>query len=397
MDADVTTTAAGPAGARVLVEGLAQSKIREVANAGMGLEGVIPLWYGEPEAPTPKFITDAAAEALAQGCTFYTQNLGIDPLRETLAEYMSGLYAKPVPMERIAVTASGMASINLIQQILVDPGDNVVVTGPIWPNLVEAVRTMGGEVRYAQIRFGNDGWQLTPERIFELVDGRTRAIMVNSPNNPTGWVMERSDQQAVLDFARERGIWVVADEVYARLIYDRPVAPSFVDIAEPEDRVIVVNSFSKSWCMTGWRLGWVTAPLSLMDTLEKMIEFHYSCPAHFSQVAAITAVRDGETFVADMVARYKRARDLVSDRLGGLSRVRLHRPSGAFYVFFALEGLTDSLGTCQEIVRRSRVGLAPGSAFGPEGEGYIRLCFANTEERLAEALDRLEPLFEEGL
>ena len=382
----------GPAGARASVEGLGASLIRDVANAGMGLDDVIALWYGEPDLPTPEFICQAAARSLAQGDTFYTENFGIPELRSALAEYMGRLYRRPIDRERIAVTASGMSATNLMQQVMTDPGDNVVVTAPVWPNLIETIRVMGGEPRFAWLQFGNRGWSLDLDRMFDMVDGRTRAILINSPSNPTGWVMSRDEMQAVLDFCRARGLWVLSDEVYARVVYDGTAAPSFLELAEPEDRLVVVNSFSKSWCMTGWRLGWLTAPPALMPTLEKMIEFHYSCPAHFSQVAGITAVREGEDFVTATVAQYKRARDLVIDRLLEMPRVRVHRPEGAFYAFFAVDGMDDSLAKCKEILRQTKVGLAPGAAFGPAGEGFIRLCFAQSLDRLDHAMDRLEPL-----
>jgi len=383
--------ASGPAGARAVVEDIAASKIREVANAGMGLKDVITLWYGEPDLPTPDFICQAAAASMARGETFYTENLGVPELRQALAGYLSRLRERPIAADRIAVTASGMSGTNLMQQVLTDPGDNVVVSAPVWPNLIETIRVMGGEPRFAWLRFGNDGWSLDLDELFAQVDGRTRAILINSPSNPTGWVMSRADQQAVLDFCRARGIWYLSDEVYDRIVYDRPTAPSVLDIAEPEDRVVAVNSFSKSWCMTGWRLGWLTAPASLMPTLEKMIEFHYSCPAHFSQVAGIAAVEDGEDFVRDTVARYREARDLVIDRLQAMPRVRVHRPDGAFYAFFQVDGMTDSLAMCKRILREGHVGLAPGAAFGEVGEGFIRLCFASTLERLETAMDRLAP------
>ncbi len=384
--------ASGPAGARETVENLGNSLIREVAHAGMGLDDVVALWYGEPDLPTPDFICQAANAALAQGNTFYTENFGIPELRQALGEYMTALYKRPIDSGRVAVTSSGMSATNLMQQVMTNPGDNVVVTAPVWPNLIETVRVMGGEPRFAWLQFGNQGWSLDIERMFDMVDSRTRAMLINTPSNPTGWVMSRDEMQQVLDFCRARGIWVLSDEVYARMYFDGPAAPSFLELAEPDDRLVVVNSFSKSWCMTGWRLGWLTAPPALMPTLEKMIEFHYSCPAHFSQVAGITAVREGEDFVTETVARYKQARDLVIDRLQGMPKVRVHRPDGAFYAFFAVDGMTDSLGMCKDILRQTHVGLAPGAAFGPEGEGYIRLCFASTLDRLDDAMDRLEPL-----
>lgn len=393
---EISRVASGADGARAGLGKIKSSKIREVANAGMGIGDVIALWYGEPDLPTPKFICDAAARAMARGDTFYTENFGIPELRQALAAYSSRLHGREIAMERIAVTASGMSATNLMQQVLTDPGDNVVVSAPVWPNLIETIRIMGGEPRFAWLKFGNHGWSLDLDELFAQVDGRTRAILINSPSNPTGWVMERDEQRAVLEFCRQRGIWLLSDEVYDRMVYDRPVAPSVLDLAEPEDRVVVVNSFSKTWCMTGWRLGWLTAPCQLMPTLEKMIEFHYSCPAHFSQSAGIAAVTEGEHFVTEIIERYRAARDLVCARLAAMPRVRVHRPEGAFYAYFALEGMTDSLATCKDIVRKTKVGLAPGAAFGPESEGFIRLCFANTLPPLEQAMDRLEDYFAAG-
>jgi aspartate/methionine/tyrosine aminotransferase len=378
--------------ARPLVEALPSSKIREVANAGMGVDGVIALWFGEPDKPTPAFIADAASRALRDGRTFYAPNRGLPELREEIARYMSRVHGRPVAVDRVTVTASGMSALNLVQQVLTDPGDNVVVTGPIWPNMLATIQLMGGEPRVVTLKFGNSGWRLDLDEFFARVDGRTRALLVNSPGNPTGWTMEREQQQAVLDFARKRGLWIIADEVYNRLAYGRPSAPSFIDIAEPEDRVISVNSFSKSWAMTGWRLGWLASPAALGPALEKCIEFHHSCAAEFSQVAGITAIRDGEPFIAEMVARYQAARDLAVDRLSEFPRVRVSRPEAAFYLFFPVEGMSDSLAFCKRAVTEARVGLAPGIAFGPEGEGFLRLCFASELPRLAEALDRLAPL-----
>ena len=383
----------GPLGARSRAEALPASKIREVGNAGMGIEDVIGLWYGEPDLPTPKFITDAAAAALAQGRTFYTENLGIPELRQAISEYMSRVHEKPVPVERISVTASGMSAVNLVQQVLTDPGDNVIVVGPIWPNLIATIGLMGGEPRLIPLKFGNQGWSLDLERLFDAADGRTRAIMVNSPSNPTGWVASHEILARILAFCRERGIWMIGDEVYSRMVYDgRLAAPSVIDLAEPEDQVIAINSFSKSWCMTGWRLGWLAAPAKLMPVLEKCIEFHYSCPAEFSQVAAVTAIREGEPFIAEMLQRYGKCREMTIARLGASPRVRLAPPEGAFYAFFAVEGMSDSLEWCKQVLRRTHVGLAPGAAFGPDCERYIRLCYASSLERLERAFDRLEPV-----
>ncbi len=381
-----------PLGIRAQVERLPASKIREIANASLGMEGIIPLWFGEPDLPTPDFITAAGAEAMRQGCTFYTHNRGIPELRTVLSEYLSRLHKPHIDSDRITVTASGCVAINLIQQVLTEPGTNMVVVVPLWPNLIESVHIMGGETRLVPLSFEAAGWTLDLERLFAQVDDQTIAILINSPNNPTGWVMQQHEQQAVLDFCRQRGLWMISDEVYNRLVYDQPVAPSVLDIADPDDKLIVVNSFSKTWAMSGWRLGWLTTPAALGPVLEKVIEFHYSCPAHFSQVAGVTAVTEGEDFVRNAVERYRQARDLCIERLQAMPRVRVRRPAGTFYAFFAVDGMSDSVAGCQHILHETRVGLAPGSAFGESGEGFIRLCFANSTEVLATALDRLQPL-----
>ena len=252
---------------------------------------------------------------------------------------------------------------------------------------------MGAEARLLPLRFEDDAWRLDLDELFGMTDDRTRAILINSPNNPTGWMMSAEDQRILLDFARERGIWIIADEVYTRIVYDRDRAPSFLDIAAEDDPVLVVNSFSKNWCMTGWRLGWLTAPAALADTLGKLIEFNFSCAPVFVQRAGIAAMTKGEDFVAETNERYRRNRDLTYQRLMGTGHVRMANPAGAFYAFMAVDGITDSVAAAKKILMEQKVGLAPGAAFGADGEGYLRLCFAVETEKLSNALDRLEASF----
>jgi aspartate aminotransferase len=381
-----------PGPVRDAILNLQASKIRAISREGMTRDDIVPLWFGEPNFPTPKFICDAAAEALASGHTFYTENRGIPPLRSTLSNYMSNLYGVDVGEDWITTTVAAMNGIMLVMEAIVDPGDNVVIVEPLWPNCRETVAIMGGEPRAVELDEEGGKWHLDLEKLFSACDERTRAIFINSPGNPTGWVMSAEQQQAVLDFCREKRIWVLADEVYARLIFDRPYAPSFVEIAEPEDPVIAFNSFSKSWSMTGWRLGWLTAPPSMGEVFEKLNEYNISGPTTFVQHAAIVAIRDGESFVEETVEGYRRGRDLVYQRLSGMDRVRLAFPEAAFYAFFRVDGITDSLAFAREILDKTGVGLAPGAAFGESGEGYLRLCFAATPDTLSDALDRLESL-----
>lgn len=381
---------------RPLARDLPASRIRAVANAGMEREGVIPLWFGESDMETPTFIREAAKKALDQGHTFYTQNEGIPTARAAIAAYLTALHSVSVEPARVAVTASGMAAITVVMQALLDPGDNLVVHTPIWPNCRDAAHIIGAETRPVELQPTEAGWHLDLDRFLDQVDQRTRVLFFNSPNNPTGWVMSEEQQRAVLDFCRTRGIWLVADEVYDRIVYPdaapdhRTHAPSFVAIAEPHDPVIAINSFSKSWCMTGWRMGWLTAPAEIVPTLGKIIEFNYSSVARFIQTAGITALEEGEDFITNSVARYRAGRDLVYERLAGIPRLRMSLPQGAFYAFFAVEGMADSLAFARRLLEETNVGLAPGSAFGPGGEGFLRLCFASRLETLSRAVDRLE-------
>lgn len=384
--------AAPPRPMRPEIERLGESLIRHVAEANIGRDDVIPLWFGEPDEATPDFIKRAAVRALEADHVFYTQNRGIPPLREAVSAYASDLHARGIGTDRITVTASGMSALMLCSQLIVSPGDNMVAVGPLWPNCAETVHVMGGETRIVPLIAGEDGgWRLDLDRLLDACDDRTVGVLVNSPANPTGWVMTAEDQRTLLESCRERGIYVIADEVYIRLAYNAPRAPSFLDIAEEDDRVLVVNSFSKSWSMTGWRLGWLTHAPGLGDAFAKLNEYNLASPVTFVQHAGITAIEEGEPFVESLLERYRRNRDLVVQRLGAMRRVRLPRPDGAFYAFFAVDGVSDSLALAHRLIETAGVGLAPGRAFGEAGEGRLRLCFAAGADTLSQALDRLEP------
>tara|TARA_R110000868_G_scaffold39376_15_gene137187 strand:+ start:1058 stop:2272 length:1215 start_codon:yes stop_codon:yes gene_type:complete len=388
-------------GLRRSIENLPGSLIRHVAEPNMGRDGLLKLWFGEPDVPTPQFIKDAATAALADNQVFYAQNRGVPLLRRTIADYATGLHrpetGHDIAIDRITVSGSGMNAIMMVSEALMSAGDNMVAVGPIWPNCKETVRIMDAEARQVSLRLGDDGrWQLDMDELFDACDARTRAIFINSPGNPTGWVMPRDDQRAVLDECRRRGIWLIADEVYLRLAYetDLPLgrAPSFLDIAQPDDRLIVINSFSKSWSMTGWRLGWITHPADCGEAFEKLVEYNIANPTTFVQYAGAVAIRDGEDFVAETVDRYRRNRDIVVQRLGAMKRVTLSRPEGAFYAFFAVDGMTDSVAFAQELIDSVGVGLAPGRAFSEDGEGWMRLCFAADTATVSAAMDRLDPV-----
>ena len=369
---------------------LAESQIRQIMEIGRTMEGVIPLWFGEGDEATPDFIKQAAADALAADETFYVPNSGVPELRETIADYMTSLYGRSITADRITATTSGMHGIMLAYQTILDPGDTVVIIGPIWPNAVYAAEVLSAKARIVPLREADGEWAIDLDELFDALKG-AKALFINSPNNPTGWMAERAELEAIFAHCRAQGIWMVCDDVYARLVYDgRALAPSVAAMAEPEDRVIVINSFSKNWNMTGWRLGWVTAPPDLLLTLAKLTEYNIAGPTTFVQRAGIVALRDGEAHVATNRASYEERRDLVYRRLSALNSINMVKPKGAFYAFFSVAGETNSLAFAKKLLHDAGVGLAPGTAFGEVGEGYLRLCFAASQARLNEALDHLE-------
>lgn len=377
---------------RKIVRELPASRIRQATLQGLHIEGLIPLWFGEGDDVTPAFIREAAAAALDRGETFYTSNRGIPELRAALQRYLHRLYDRDVALDRLLVTASGMNALMLAVQCLVGHGDSAVVIGPVWPNAQHAITAMGAEVRMVDLAAQADrSWKLDLTRVIAACDSTTRLIVINSPNNPTGWMASEDELRALLDHARAHNIWILSDEVYGRITYGVPHAPSFLTLATPDDPVVIVNSFSKSWSMTGWRLGWLIAPPALTVELEKMTEFNVSHPTTFVQWGGVAALDEGEPYVASLVARYTQAADLVYDRLSAVPRVQLARPRSAFYAFFRVDGVTDSFAYAVDLMHRAKVGLAPGIAFGPAGEGYLRLCFAASLPKLAAALDRLVP------
>lgn len=378
---------------RPAVAGIEEQQILAVSKLAMGDPSVIAMWYGESDLPTDTTIRDVAIQSLNAGETFYGHKRGLPEFQAALATYMSDLYGREIAADRVSLTQSGMSAIMMIFQTVLDPGDNAVIVSPVWPNAQSVVRALAGEARFAALN--NDaarGWHLDLETIYAQCDARTRAIFVNTPNNPTGWVMPLEQMRELLDFARDRGIWIVSDEVYARMVYDGRAAPSFLEIAEPDDPVLVVNSFSKSWAMTGWRIGWITHPPEIGELLGNMIEFNYSCVPTFLQRGGLFAIRQGESAVTAMIDHCRTGRTICSQRLPTLAGVSGYRePEASFYGFFRIDGTGDrTLETCQRLVREAKVGIAPGTAFGPGAEGWYRLCFALSPDRLSQAFDRLE-------
>ena len=367
------------------------SKIREVANAGLGRSDVLAFWFGESDEPTPAFVREAAIASINSGDTFYSHNLGQPELREALSRYVSGLH-RPVQVGRIAVTSSGVNGLMLAMQALAGAGDDVVVVVPVWPNLTAQPAILGASVKRVSLKVHAGAWTLDIDALLSAVTEQTRVLLVNAPNNPTGWTLTRDEQQTILDHCRRTGTWIVADEVYERVFFGgSATAPSFLDIADVDDRLIVAHSFSKSFLMTGWRLGWLVVPPTLIDAVGKLIEFNTSCAPVFVQRAGLAALAQADVFVPGLIDRLKTCRDTLIPALAALPGVQVANPLGGMYAFFRVDGQDDSLAFAKRLVSEVGLGLAPGAAFGIEGEGWLRWCFASRDpQRLLDGVERLK-------
>ena len=388
---------------RQVVENLEESRIREVANEGLGRPDVLKFWFGESDEVTPAFIREAAIASLQLGETFYAHNLGLPELRQAIAVYTHGLHpGRGVDhwFDRIAVTSGGVNGLMLASQALVEAGDEVVVVTPAWPNLVAQPQIMSARVKTVSLTVADAGdnagaWVLDMTALLAAITPATRLLIVNAPNNPTGWTISRDEQAAILAHCRRTGTWVLADEVYERLYYAADsangAAPSFLDVAEPDDRLIVAHSFSKSFLMTGWRLGWLVLPPALTHAVGKLIEFNTSCAPVFTQRAAVVALQRGDDVTPALVAHLQTCRDTLVPLLQAIPGVTQAMPKGGMYAFFRLEGQPDCLDVAKRLVREAGLGLAPGSAFGPEAAGWLRWCFASRDpQRLVQGVERLQ-------
>lgn len=363
-----------------------ESGIVEAMNYGRRRGDVVPLWAGEGDMPTPAFICEAATRALAAGETFYTWQRGLPELREALARYHQRLYGRPFSAESFYITGSGMQAIQIALAMTVASGDELLLPTPTWPNAAAATGVIGARAVEVPMSFGNAGWALDHERLARAVTPRTRALFMVSPSNPTGWTATPDDLRETLALARRHGLWIVADETYARFWYGEGArAPSYLDVMEPDDRVLFVNTFSKNWAMTGWRVGWILAHPSLGQTIENLIQYSTSGVAQFMQRAGVAALERGEGFVAHQIARARAGRDIVANALRATGRCRFALPDGAFYLFFQVDGESDTRALTFRLIDEAGVGLAPGTAFGAGGERFLRLCFARSAEQLRDA------------
>lgn len=365
------------------------SGIEAVADYGRERPGLIPLWSGESDLATPAFIADATVESLRNGETFYTWQGGIPPLRESLARYHARHFGRAFQPDEFIVTGGGMHAIQMAIATTVGAGEEALYLAPAWPNFAAAVGVHGARPVPVPLDFSENGWTCDMERLEKAVTPRTRVIFVNSPSNPTGWTADHDTLKAILNLARRKGLWIIADEIYALFHFGGGRAASFLDIMEPEDRILFVNTFSKNWAMTGWRIGWLKAHPALGRTFENLVQYSTSGVAPFMQRGGVAALDKGDDFLRTQIAQAERSRDTVCRILGETGRVRFAVPPGAFYLFFQVDGLSDSTRAAFDIVDKANVGVAPGMAFGADGEGFLRLCFHRRVDLVEEAAHRL--------
>lgn len=366
-----------------------RSGIGEIVTYARGRENLMPLWIGEGDLPTPDFITRAASEALLAGETFYTWTQGIPALREAIVRYYQRHYGRDLSVDNIYVTGSGMQSIVLAIQTVASAGNEIVYLSPAWPNVVNAIGVSEAKPVTVELGFTDGRWVLDIDQLKAAITPKTSAIFINSPSNPTGWTATHDDLKAILDLARKHGLWIIADEIYGLYYFDGARAPSFMDVMEPEDRIIFANSFSKNWCMTGWRVGWMVAPAEIGQTLTNLIQYSTSGVAQFMQKGAIAALEQGDDFIRTNIERARKSRDILCDALIATNRVETLKPEGALYAFLKIDGVTDSREEAFRIVDKTGVGLAPGTAFGPGGQGFMRACFLRDPLQVEDAANRL--------
>jgi aspartate/methionine/tyrosine aminotransferase len=367
------------------------SGIVKAAMYGFGRPDIIPLWAGEGNLPTPEGFCKPVAESLIKGETFYTWQRGIPELRAALARYHTRHYGREFSLENFFVTGGGMQAIQTSIQMIAGEGDEVIVPSPAWPNYAGPLRMQGSRPVEVPMDFRNGKWSLDFDRLFSAITPRTKALCLNSPSNPLGWTASRDDLIAIRDVCRKRGIWIFGDEVYSRFYYGakgEPRAPSFLDVCDVEERLLLANTFSKNWAMTGWRVGWLQAPRELGPVIERVIQYNTSGTAAFLQKGCVAALDTGDEFVGMQVSRALANRDLVVEFLREFPQIRFEVPTGAFYMFFKIEGMKDSAATVRRLIDEAGVGFAPGSAFGSDGEGFMRMCYLRDPAQLQDAMTR---------
>jgi aspartate/methionine/tyrosine aminotransferase len=378
---------------RQIVQNLPANPGAEMLRYGWKKSDVISLGQGEGCVPTPDFIINAANEAMAAGKTHYGPVLGQPALRDEISAYYKNIFDVEITPNRVFVTGSGTTAMHLALTSILDKDDEVIAITPIWKNLLGAVSLAQAHVHQVPLDFDEkEGWSLNLEALFAVCTPKTKAVLVVTPSNPTGWTMSKEEMQRLVEFTRARDIWIVSDEVYNRSLYGEVHAPSFLEVTKEDDLLLTVNSFSKSWAMTGWRLGWLIGPAAAEEIVRDVALYDNMGPPTFTQFGGVVALRDGDAFIQEQLNLWESNLDIIMDRLGNNPKIHISRPKATFYVFFKVEGEEDCLVLAKKLIDEAGLSLAPGCAFGQDCKGWMRLCFAVSESKLTQALDRLEKL-----
>ncbi len=374
-----------------------ETAIMEVANFGRNFQKetakhVYPAWFGEGDTETSKLIYDKTIESLVKGKTFYTYQNGIQELRSEISRYMNEIFNINTKPENHSVVTGGMMGLRLICDLIIDSGDEVVMVGPVWPNIRSSVLLKKGNIKEISLQLKDGEWLLDFDKLIRSITSKTKMVFVNSPGNPTGWEMPKSQQERLLNHTRDVGCWLVADEVYHQITYNDLPSPSFLESSLASDKLIVINSSSKSFNMTGWRIGWITHPEELSSHIAKLVQITTTGVPEFLQDGLIAALQNYKIITNELRINLKKSRDIMFNRLVSWDQVECSVPNAAFYAFFKVKGVKDSLEFSKKLILETNVGVAPGIAFGQSGEGHIRICFAAKESFINQIMDRLEPI-----
>ena len=376
---------------RDIVQNLPANPGAEVIRYGWRKPDVISLGQGEGCRPTPDFIIQAANQAMIEGKTHYGPVLGQPALREEVSSYYKRILNVDIPSQQIFITGSGTTAMHLALTSILDKGDEVIAITPIWKNLLGAVELAEASATQVPLDYNEqNGWSLDLDKVMDACTPKTKAILVVTPSNPTGWVMRSEVIKNLMNFVRSKGIWIVSDEVYNRSVYNANYAPSFLEHASDTDLLMTVNSFSKSWAMTGWRLGWLTGPKEAEAIIRDIALYDNMCPPTFTQYGGMAALRDGEDFITEQMKEWSSNLDLIMNRFADHPKIYSYRPASTFYWFFRVDGFEDSLSFAKQLVDEAGISLTPGCAFGAGVDSWMRLCFAVSQEKLTMALDKLE-------
>jgi len=373
--------------------GLKKSAIRAMFDKAKKIPGSVNLGIGEPDLNTPAELIEEGCKALRSGKTRYTTNAGIIELRTEIAKHLNRYNLSVNPESEIIVTVGGMGALALCLLVTITPGDEVLLQDPQWLNYFSQIKFCGGMPILVPVYEENE-FKVSSESIKKRITNRTKILMLNSPNNPTGAVLDYDDLKDIARLVKEYDLLVVSDEVYSTFVYDGVKHHSIASIDGMQERTIVINSFSKSFAMTGWRIGFASGNKRIIEKMVRLQENLVACVNASSQYAAIKALSIFNK-TEKMIEIYRKKRNLIVDGLNSIRGISCYKPKGSFYVFPNVKKISKNSETvANELLEKANVVTIPGSAFGPHGEGYLRVSYANSEENLREAVKRIKKYIE---